>query len=27
MVIPKTGDIVKIGDELGFEEQYLGSQE
>ena len=27
MVIPKSGDIVKIGDELGFEEQFLGSQD
>ena len=27
MVIPKSGEIVKIGDELGFEEQFLGSQD
>jgi len=27
MAVPKSGDIVKIGDELGFEEQFLGSQD
>ena len=27
MANPKSGDIVKIGDELGFEEQFLGSQD